>query len=61
VSLGYTVLLFAFGLFLVGIALWREKRPRKSLDPSLVANGPILFIGLLIIVLTGIHLTTFLR
>jgi len=61
VSLGYTALLFAFGLLLVGIALWRENRLRKSLDPRLVPTRPILFLGLVIAVVAGIHLATFIR
>ena len=56
-----TLAVFAFGVGLMAVAVWRERRPRKKLDPPLIPIRPVLFIGTLIVVLSGIHLMTFLR
>lgn len=60
-NLTETFAVFAFGVGLMAVALWHERRPRKKLDTPLVPGRPILFVGALIAVLSGVHLLTFLR
>jgi hypothetical protein len=60
-NLTETLAVFTCGFAMMAIALWRETRSRKHLHPPLVPNRPLLFIGTIIIVLSGVHLLTFLR
>ncbi len=55
-----TSIAFAVSAIVVLVALWRETRPRTTLDPPLLPARPFLFGGLLVAVLTGVHLLTFL-
>ena len=46
----------AFGMGLVAIMAWLEKRPRKSLDPRLVPTTPLMFLGAFICLIAVIHI-----
>lgn len=46
----------AFGVGLVAIMAWLEKRPRKSLDPKLVPTTPLMFLGAFICLVAVIHI-----
>ncbi len=46
----------AFGVGLVAIMTWLEKRPRKSLDPKLVPTTPLMFLGAFICLIAVIHI-----
>jgi hypothetical protein len=46
----------AFGVGLVAIMVWLEKRPRKSLDPKLVPTTPLMFLGAFICLIAVIHI-----
>jgi len=60
-SLYETVIILLVGLGLAGVSLWREKRPRTSLDPRLIPTTPFIFIGTLIALAAAVHLLRFLR
>ena len=45
-----------FGLALVAIMVWIEKRPRKSLDPQLVPTTPLMFVGAFICLVALVHI-----
>ncbi|MGI9463833.1 MAG: hypothetical protein ACR2OM_07835 [Aestuariivirgaceae bacterium] len=42
---------FVAGLGLAGMMIWRERRPRKRVMPSLVPTTPVMFAGILIALL----------
>jgi hypothetical protein len=44
------------GLVLVAVMAWIEKRPRKSLEPSLVPTTPLMFLGAFICLVAVIHI-----
>jgi hypothetical protein len=46
----------AFGLALVGLMSWRERRPRRGFDAPLIPTTPVMFIGGLIALLALVHL-----
>ena len=46
----------AFGMGLVAIMAWVEKRPRKSLDPKLVPTTPLMFLGAFICLVALVHI-----
>jgi hypothetical protein len=46
----------AFGVGLVAVMVWLEKRPRKSLDPKLVPTTPLMFLGAFICLIAVIHI-----
>ena len=46
----------AFGLGLVAIMAWLERRPRKSLDPRMVPTTPLMLLGALICLIAVIHI-----
>ena len=46
----------AFGVGLVAIMAWLEKRPRKSLDPKLVPTTPLMFVGAFICLVAVVHI-----
>jgi hypothetical protein len=46
----------AFGVGLVAIMVWLEKRPRKSLGPRLVPTTPLMFLGAFISLVAVIHI-----
>jgi len=59
-SLPYTILLFAVGLAISGVALWLERRPKKALDVRLIPTTPVLIVGALITIVAALHLVTLL-
>jgi hypothetical protein len=46
----------AVGVGLVGIVVWLEKRPRKSLTPRMVPTTPLMFLGAFICLVAVIHI-----
>ena len=46
----------AFGMGLVAIMAWLERRPRKSLDPRMVPTTPLMLLGALICLIAVIHI-----
>ncbi|MDO8353194.1 MAG: hypothetical protein Q7T14_07000 [Aestuariivirga sp.] len=46
----------AFGVGLVAVMAWLEKRPRKTLDPKLVPTTPLMFLGAFICLIAVIHI-----
>jgi len=48
----------AAGLAIAGLAVWAERRPRDSLDPRLIPTTPIMFVGVLMVLLALVHLMT---
>ncbi len=49
---------FGFGIFLVAFMAWRESRPKKSFEVSLVPTTPLLLAGAFLTVLALVHLFT---
>ena len=45
-----------FGVGLVAVMAWLEKRPRKSLDPRLVPTTPLMFLGAFICLVAVVHI-----
>lgn len=46
----------ALGVALVAVMAWIEKRPRKSLEPSLVPTTPLMFLGAFICLVAVVHI-----
>ena len=46
----------AFGVGLVAIMAWLEKRPRKSLNPRMLTTTPLIFLGAFICLVAVIHI-----
>jgi len=46
----------ALGVALVGVMVWLEKRPRKSLTPRMVPTTPLMFLGAFICLIAVIHI-----
>lgn len=46
----------AAGAGLAAAAVWLERRPREDFEPRLVPTTPIMFAGLLMVVLAAVHL-----
>ena len=46
----------AFGVGLVAIMAWLEKRPRKTLSPRLLPTTPLMFLGAFICLIAVIHI-----
>jgi hypothetical protein len=59
-DLFYTSLLLAVGLVIFCVALWIDRRPKKTLDVRLIPTPPFLIAGAVIIIIAGIHLLTLL-
>ena len=55
-DLFYTTLLLAGGLVIFGVALWIDRRPKKTLDVRLIPTTPFLIAGVVIIIVAAIHL-----
>ena len=53
-----TAVAFVLGLGLVAYAAIAERRPRKSLNPRLIPTTPLMFIGVVIILLSLLHFAT---
>jgi hypothetical protein len=51
-----TLAALAAGACVAGLAVWLERRPRDTFKPLLVPTTPMLFAGLLILVLAAVHL-----
>jgi hypothetical protein len=49
------------GVALAAAMIWLERRPREGLKPRLVPTTPILFLGLLIVILAAVHLLALAR
>jgi hypothetical protein len=56
----YTSLLLVVGLVISCVALWVERRPKKTLDVRLIPTTPVLIAGALMILIAAIHLVTLL-
>ena len=46
----------AFGMGLVAIMAWLERRPRKSLNPRMVPTTPLMFLGAFICLVAVVHI-----
>ncbi len=46
----------ALGVAVVAVMAWIEKRPRKSLEPSLVPTTPLMFLGAFICLVAVVHI-----
>ena len=46
----------ALGLTLVGVMVWLERRPRKSLNPRMVPTTPLMFLGAFICLVALVHI-----
>jgi len=44
------------GLALAGSMVWLERRPRLSLQPRLVPTTPLMFAGVIAVILALVHL-----
>ena len=55
-----TLAAFAIGAVLIGYSSIRAKRPKNALDVSLIPPNLILFVGVLLILLSGSHALTLL-
>ena len=44
------------GLALTGTMAWLERRPRKTLMPSIIPTTPVMFAGIIIAVLAIAHM-----
>lgn len=53
-----TVLALVSGLCLIAYAAIAERRPRKSLNPRLIPTTPLMFIGVVIVLLAFLHIAT---
>ena len=53
-----TSLLLAGGLGIFCLALWIERRPKKTLDVRLIPTTPVLIVGAVIIIVAAIHLVS---
>ena len=51
-----TSAILIMALLVVGFLVWLEKRPRRSLMPSLLPTTPILFLTGIVILLATVHL-----
>jgi hypothetical protein len=59
-----TSIAFGVSVIVVVVAVWRETRPRTTLNPPTpptLPARPFVFAGLLVAVLTGVCLLTFVR
>lgn len=46
----------ALGVALVAVMAWIERRPRKTLEPSLVPTTPLMFLGAFICLVAVVHI-----
>jgi hypothetical protein len=56
IELSFTFGALALGTSVVGLMVWLERRPRKSLDPNLVPTTPFMFIGAFVSLIAVVHL-----
>ena len=57
-ELALTWAALAAGLVLIGINVWRETRPKQSLDVSIWPTTPFLLAGAFLVILAAVHLLT---
>ena len=53
-----TAIAFVAGAALIAYAAIAERRPRKSLNPRLIPTTPLMFIGVVIVLLSVLHFLT---
>ena len=56
VEMSFTYGGLAFGIALVAIMVWLEKRPRKSLGPRMLPTTPLMFLGIFICLIAVVHI-----
>ena len=56
IELSFTFSVLAVGIVIVGIMVWLERRPRKSLDPNLVPTTLFMFVGAFVSLIAVVHL-----
>ena len=49
------------GLALAAAMIWLERKPRARLEPRLIPTTPIMFLGLLIVIVAAAHLLALAR
>jgi acyl-CoA synthetase (NDP forming) len=57
-ELALTWAALAAGLGLIGFNVWRETRPKQSLDVSIWPTTPFLLAGAFLVILAAVHLLT---
>ena len=57
-ELALTWAALAAGLALIGFNVWRETRPKQSLDVSIWPTTPFLLAGAFLVILAAVHLLT---
>jgi hypothetical protein len=55
-ELALTLAAFALGLGLTGSMVWLQRRPKQTLDASLIPSTPLLIAGAFIALLAVVHL-----
>lgn len=53
-----TAIAFFLGLALIAYAAIAERRPRTSLNPRLIPTTPLMFIGVVMVLLSLLHFAT---
>jgi hypothetical protein len=53
-----TAVALVAGICLIAYAAIAERRPRQSLNPRLIPTTPLLFIGVVIVLLALLHIAT---
>ena len=56
VELSFTFMGLTLGIVVVGLMVWLERRPRKSLDPHLVPTTLVMFVGAFVSLIAIVHL-----
>ncbi|HEY7765800.1 MAG TPA: hypothetical protein VIB38_12485 [Aestuariivirgaceae bacterium] len=56
-----TLLALLAGFALAAAMIWLERKPRATLDPRMIPTTPIMFLGLLIVILAALHLLALTR
>jgi multisubunit Na+/H+ antiporter MnhE subunit len=51
-----TIAALVSGLVFAAAMAWLERRPRTGLEPRLLPTTPLMFLGLLVVVLAAAHL-----
>ncbi|MEE4235552.1 MAG: hypothetical protein V2I51_02405 [Anderseniella sp.] len=57
-ELALTWAALAAGIFLIAVNVWRETRPKQSLDVSIWPTTPFLLAGAFLVILAAVHLLT---
>jgi hypothetical protein len=53
-----TIAAIVAGLALAAVMAWLERRPKTDLNPRMIPTTPLMFLGLLMVVLAAAHLLT---